>query len=123
MEKMPNAEENREIKNKYASILISSIWERLAKEGINNADEMIGTRATIENEDFQKFWSNVKEEDIQGLIDYYNKQREQSLEEFEKFKGEFNPATGQFTSSNTSFWDNNISELEELKKSLGNNKH
>ena len=118
MEKMHNAENDREIKNKYASMLIGNVWKRLAKEGIENADEIIGTRETIENIDFEKFWNNVAEDDIQGLIDDYTKQKEQALDEFKKFKGEFDPTSGQFTSSDTSFWDNNISELEELKKSL-----
>ena len=52
------------LKNQYAQILIERVWKRMAKDGILNADNIIGTRETIENKDFEKFWQNVTEADI-----------------------------------------------------------
>ncbi len=119
MEKVSKIENNIELKNGYAPLIISYVWERLAKDGILNADDLIGTRETIENIDFEKFWDNVRKEDIQNVINNYKGQREQQLIEFEKHKGElFNPQNGEFISDDTSFFDKKISDLEVLMKTV-----
>ncbi len=118
MEKMFQQPRDKELRNKYASYVINYVWERLAQDGITNADEIIGTRETIENKDFEKFWNNVKAEDIQVIINNYKEEKKQAIAQYEKFKGEFDPSTGMFTTNDYSFWDEKISELEELEKSL-----
>ena len=106
------------LKNQYAQILIERVWKRMAKDGILNADNIIGTRETIENKDFEKFWQNVTEADIQDSINHYSKEKENQLSEFEKFKGEFNPSSATISSDDTSFFDKKISDLSLIKDSL-----
>ena len=106
------------LKNKYAGEIIGLVWKRLSIEGITNADNLIGTRDTIENVDFEKFWQNVKEIDIQRLIEHYLKSKESQLSDFEKFSDGFNPATVSFTSNDTSFFDQKISDLLLIKNSI-----
>lgn len=112
---------DKELKNKYSQELIDQVWKRLAKEGIANTDELIGTRQTIENADFEKFWQFVKNEDIEKLIASYKENKKQQLAEFEKYKdkyneGDFVPETGTMISQDTSWWDNKIADLETLFK-------
>lgn len=113
--------DNKDLKNKYSQELINIVWKRLAQEGITNADDLIGTRETIENTDFEKFWQSVKNEDIEKLIASYQENKKQQLAEFEKYKGKYNegdfvPETGTMISQDTSWWDNKISDLETLLK-------
>ncbi len=108
--------ENKELKNKYSQELIGFVWKRLAQEGITNADDIIGTRKTIENEDFEKFWNSVKNEDIKNLVASYEQSKKQQLQDFEKYQGKYNdgdfvPEIGAMISQDTSWWDNKIGEL------------
>ena len=117
---------DKEIKNKYSQELINVVWKRLAQEGITNADELIGTRQTIENTDFEKFWQAVKNEDIEKLITSYKENKKKQLAEFEKYKdryneGDFVPETGTMISQDTSWWDNKIADLETLLNKIENN--
>lgn len=113
--------DNKDLKNKYSQELIEYVWKRLAKEGITNADGIIGTRDSIDNEDFEKFWNAVNAEDIKNLIADYEKNKAQQLKNFEKYKskyqeGDFVPEIGEMISQDTSWWDNKISELNLLLK-------
>jgi hypothetical protein len=111
-----NKEEAIKRRKRLSQEVIHTIWERLAKQGINNADNIIGTRDTIDNIDFDKFWSNVTKEDLQNLKKSYETQKQKELDLYNKFKGEFDPTTGTFTSNDTSFFDNKIKDVvEELK--------
>jgi hypothetical protein len=105
-----------ERRKKIGNLVIDYVWSRLAKQGITNADPIIGTRDTIENVDFDKFWSNVLPEDLQNSKDFFIREKEKQLKSFEKYKGEFDPTTGAFTSNDTSFYDNKIKDIDaELK--------
>lgn len=103
-----------ELRKKYSNLLIGQVWKRLAKEGITNADSLIGTRETIENKDFNKFWSNVKDEDIINTIKFFENEKQKNLDSYNKYKGEFDPTTGTFTSNDTSFFDNKIKDLQTI---------
>ncbi len=112
---------NKDLRNKYSQEIIDYVWKRLAKEGITNADSIIGTRDSIKNEDFEKFWNSVKEEDIRNLMTSYEKNKAQQLGDFEKYKdkyqeGDFVPEIGASISQDTSWWDNKISDLNSLLK-------
>ncbi len=106
----------KDIKNKYANFVISEVWKRLASEGIENVDSLIGTRETIENKDSEKFWKNVKKEDIQKIIDGINELKVRQLEDFIKNGPGFDIMKGEFRSDDTSFLDTRISELKEILK-------
>jgi GNAT superfamily N-acetyltransferase len=119
----PVAEEAKadiERKKSLSQELIGFVWDRLAKNGITNADSVIGTRNTIDGVDFNKFWSNVTKEDLQNLKKSYEDQKQEQLDLYNKFKGAFDPSTGTITSSDTSFFDNKIknvdAELDALNK-------
>lgn len=104
--------ERRRRRIKIGQEIIHTVWERLAKQGISNADSIIGTRNTIDNVDFDKFWRSVTKEDLENLKKSYQEQRQKQIDEFEKFKGSFNPSTGNFTSNDTSFLDNKIKDVD-----------
>jgi hypothetical protein len=105
-----------ERKKRVGDMVIDYVWKRLANQGITNADPIIGTRDTIDNVDFDKFWSNVLPEDLQNLIKFFEEQKKQQLQSFEKYQGAFDPTTGTFTSDDTSFYDNKIADVDaELK--------
>ena len=113
--------QNKDLKNKYSQEIIDYVWKRLAKEGVANADDIIGTRDSIKNEDFEKFWNSVKEEDIKNLIASYENSKAQQLGYFEKYKGkyqegDFVPEIGEIISQDTSWWDNKISDMNSLLK-------
>jgi hypothetical protein len=114
---------SREKRNKYSQELIDIIWRRLANEGIENADNLIGVRNTVENVDFEKFWSTVKGEDIKSLITSYEQNKQKQLDYFEKYKdkyneGEFVPDIGEMISQDTLWWDKKIEDLNEILKTL-----
>jgi hypothetical protein len=104
------------LRKEYSPLIINLVWKRLAKKGISNADSLIGTRDTINEKDFIKFWSNVKNEDIEGLIDFFKSEKQKSLDSYNKHKGEFDSSTGAFTSNDTSFFDKKINDLQTLLK-------
>jgi len=113
--------ENKELKNKYSQELIDFVWKRLEQEGITNADDIIGTRKTIENEDFDKFWNSVKNEDVKNLVASYEQSKKQQLQDFEKYQGKYNEGDfvseiGVMISQDTSWWDNKINKLNLLLK-------
>jgi hypothetical protein len=113
--------DNMDLKNKYSQEIIDYVWKRLAKEGISNADDVIGTRDSIKNEDFEKFWNSVKNEDIQNLMSAYKNNKAKQLENFETYKGkyqegDFVPELGEMLSRDTSWWDDKISDLNSLLK-------
>ena len=122
--KLKNLEQLEEVnlKNKYSQELISIIWKRLLeKESITNADDIIGTRITIDNIDFNKFWSSVKKQDLEDLIRFYKNNKAEQLIDFVNYGSEemkFIPEKGIFTSADTSFFDNKISELQKIKNLL-----
>jgi len=101
-----------ETKKSLGQELISIVWDRLAKQGITNADTLIGTRETIGNVDFDKFWSNVTREDLQNFKEAIELEKQKQLDLYNKFKGEFDPSTGTFTSNDTSFFDNKIKTID-----------
>ena len=103
-----------DLRKEYSNIIIDQVWKRLANEGITNADSLIGTRDTINNKDFTKFWSAVKDEDIQNVINFFESEKQKALDSYSKYKGEFDPTTGTFTSNDTSFFDNKIKDLNIL---------
>lgn len=112
---------NKDLKNKYSQEIIDYVWKRLASEGITNADSIIGTRESIKNEDFEKFWNSVKEEDIKNLITAYEDNKARQLKNFETYKnkyqeGDFVPELGEMLSQDTSWWDSKISDLNSLLK-------
>ena len=102
------------LRKEYSNIIIDQVWKRLSSEGITNADFLIGTRDTINNKDFNKFWSAVKDVDIQNVINFFKSEKQKALNSFDKYKGEFDPTTGTFTSNDTSFFDKKIKDLETL---------
>lgn len=102
------------LRKEYSNIIIDQVWKRLANEGITNADSLIGTRDTINNKDFNKFWSNVKDVDIQNVIKFFESEKQKALDSYSKYKGEFDPTTGTFTSNDTSFFDKKIEDLETI---------
>lgn len=102
------------LRKEYSNVIIDQVWKRLASEGITNADSLIGTRETINNKDFNKFWSAVKDVDIQNVISFFKSEKQKALDSYSKYKGEFDPTTGTFTSNNTSFFDNKIKDLNTL---------
>ena len=102
------------LRKKYNQEIISVLWSRLSKEGIDNADDIIGTRATIDDVDFNKFWSNVTEKDLLYLKQSYQIQKKEQLDDFQKYGSEENkfiPEKGIFLSSDTSFFDNKINDI------------
>jgi ParB-like chromosome segregation protein Spo0J len=104
-----------ERRKRMSGSLISVLWARLAKEGIQNADPIIGTRETIDNVDYDKFWQNVTKEDLESLKGKYLKMKQDQLEAFErqgKEEGKFDPQSGVFTSSDASFYDNKIKDVD-----------
>jgi hypothetical protein len=101
-----------ERRKRLANAVIDYVWDRLAKQGITNADPIIGTRDTIENVDSDKFWSNVIPQDLQRLKDFYVQEKQKQLESYKKYKGEFDPTSGTFTSDDTSFYDNKIKDVD-----------
>jgi hypothetical protein len=101
-----------ERKKSLSQELIGFVWDRLAKNGITNADSVIGTRNTIDGVDFNKFWSNVTKEDLQNLKKSYEDQKQEQLDLYNKFKGKFDPSTGTLTSNDTSFFDNKIKNVD-----------
>lgn len=101
-----------ERRKSLANQIIDYVWDRLAKQGITNADSIIGTRDTIENVDLDKFWSNVIPEDLQRLKKSYEQEKQKQIDSFEKYKGEFDPTTGTFTSDDTSFYDKKIKDID-----------
>jgi hypothetical protein len=103
-----------EIKKSLSQQLISFVWDRLAKQGITNADSVIGTRDTIDNKDFDKFWNNITKEDLQNLKKVYETKKQEQLDLYNKFKGKFDPSTGTITSNDTSFFDNKIKDINNL---------
>jgi hypothetical protein len=114
-----------DLRNKYSQDLIHEVWVRLAKEGITNADAIIGTRSTINNIDFEKFWNVVRPEDIENLIKSYEYAQEKCLANFKNYKNKsdensFVAEIGEFISDDTSFFDNKIADakilLLDLKK-------
>jgi hypothetical protein len=107
-----DAKADIERKKSLSQTLIGYVWDRLAKQGINNADDIIGTTDTIDNIDFDKFWSNVTKEDLQNLKNSYETQKQNQLDLYNKFKGAFDPSTGTITSSDTSFFDNKIKNID-----------
>ncbi len=109
-----NVTSDIEIKKSLSQALIGYVWDRLAKQGIRNADDIIGTTDTIDNVDFDKFWSNVTKEDLQNLKNSYETQKQYHLDLYNKFKGAFDPSTGTITSSDTSFFDNKIKNIDNL---------
>ena len=102
------------LRKEYSNVIIDQVWKRLASEGITNADSLIGTRETINNKDFNKFWSAVKDVDIQNVINFFESEKQKALDSYSKYKGEFDPTTGTFTSNDTSFFDNKIKDLNTL---------
>ncbi|MCA9495374.1 MAG: hypothetical protein KC589_00390 [Nanoarchaeota archaeon] len=102
------------LRKEYSNVIIDQVWKRLASEGITNADSLIGTRETINNKDFNKFWSAVKDVDIQNVINFFELQKQKALDSYSKYKGEFDPTTGTFTSNDTSFFDKKIEDLETI---------
>lgn len=104
----------KENRKKINQDLIDIVWKRLAKNGIDNADNLIGTRESIEEKDFDKFWSNVTKEDLQELKSLYESKKQEQLELFDKFNGEFDPSTGTITSNDTTFFDDKIQAVESL---------
>lgn len=102
------------LRKEYSNVIIDQVWKRLASEGITNADSLIGTRETINNKDFNKFWSAVKDVDIQNEISFFESEKQKALDSYSKYKGEFDPTTGTFTSNDTSFFDNKIKDLKAL---------
>jgi hypothetical protein len=102
----PKASPDVERRKQLGDKIIGTVWERLAKEGITNADNLIGTRATIDNKDFDKFWSNVTVEDLQNYKASLEAQRDSALAKINEI-GErtFDPQTGELTSS--------VSEIED----------
>tara|TARA_B100001179_G_C18466898_1_gene349624 strand:+ start:231 stop:680 length:450 start_codon:yes stop_codon:yes gene_type:complete len=110
----------QKLKEKYSGELINVVWQRLAEEGIDNADELIGTRLTINNIDSEKFWSSVKQEDIEKQIIFYESQIDKQLENYKKYGDEFVPERGEFINNDTSYLENKIKELNEIKSKLFN---
>jgi hypothetical protein len=102
------------LRKEYSNVIIDQVWKRLANEGITNADSLIGTRETINNKDFNKFWSAVKDVDIQNVINFFESEKQKALDSYSKYKGEFDPTTGTFTSNDTSFFDKKIKDLNTL---------
>ncbi len=117
------SKEVKEKRDRISNFLIGIVWERLAKEGITNADPIIGTRATITNADFDKFWSNVKTEDLQKLKRLFEEQKVAELARVDELgEGAFDPKTGNLidTASNIESYYNNLisdvsSELNETE--------
>ena len=101
-----------EAKKSLGQEIISIVWDRLAKQGVTNADSIIGTRNTIENVDFDKFWSNVTKEDLQNLKKNIELNKQEQLDLYEKFKGAFDPSTGTITNNDTSFFDAKIKTID-----------
>ena len=117
-----DSEELTALKLKYSQELIDILWTRLVNNGITNADNLIGVRETINNVDADKFWSNVTREDLDMLLAKYEANRQEQLDDFvtngsEEYK--FIEEKGMFTSSDTSFFDNKIKEVTELRDKLG----
>lgn len=95
-----------EVRKKYNQLLIPIVWRRLAEKGIDNADSMIGTRDTIDDQDFDKFWDNINVSDLEE----YKTTLQKRLQEIDSVEvvpveiieqeapemGEFNPETGEF---------------------------
>jgi hypothetical protein len=119
-EALKNAAANKESKKILNQELIGIVWERLAKEGITNADSITGTRATIDDVDFDKFWSNVTKEDLENLKKVYETEKQKQLDLYDKFKGAFDPSTGTITSNDTSFFDNKIKVVDAELTALNN---
>lgn len=114
-------EELTALKTKYSQELIGVLWTRLADNGITNADNLIGVRETINNVDADKFWSNVTREDLDTLLAKYEDMKQEQLDDFvnngsEEYK--FIAEKGTFASSDTSFFDNKIKEITELRDKL-----
>ena len=109
-QKKADIERRRRIK--IGQEIIHTVWERLAKQGISNSDSLIGTRDTIDYVDFDKFLRSFTKEDLVNLKKSYQEQKQKQIDEFEKFKGSFNPSTGNFTSNDTSFLDNKIKDVD-----------
>lgn len=101
-----------ERRKRIGSGVIDHVWARLAKEGIDNADLLIGTRDTISNIDFDKFWASVKKEDLEKYKSELKDRKQADIDAYERAKGEFDPQTGTFTSDNTTFWDNKIKDVD-----------
>lgn len=108
-----------ERRKRLSNAVIGYVWDRLAKQGITNADSIIGTRDTIENVDLDKFWSNVIPEDLQRLKKFYEQEKQKQIASFKKYKGEFDPTSGTFTSNDTSFYDNKIKDVDAELAALG----
>ena len=106
------AEQDIKAKKALGQELISIVWDRLAKQGVTNADSIIGTRETIDNVDFNKFWSNVTKEDLQNLKKNIELKKQEQLDLYDKFKGAFDPSTGTITSNDTSFFDAKIQTID-----------
>ena len=116
-----DSEELTTLKLKYSQELIGVLWTRLANNGITNADNLIGVRETINNVDADKFWSNVTREDLNTLLAKYEDMKQEQLDDFvnngsEEYK--FIAEKGTFASSDTSFFDNKIKEITELRDKL-----
>lgn len=114
-----DAKADIEKKKSLSQELISFVWDRLAKQGITNADSVVGTRDTIDSVDFNKFWSTVTKEDLQNLRKLYETKKQEQLDLYNKFKGKFDPSTGTFTSNDTSFFDNKIKNVDAELAALG----
>ena len=108
-----------EAKKALGQELIGIVWNRLAKQGVTNADALIGTRETIDNVDFDKFWSNITKEDLENLKKTIELKKQEQLDLYDKFKGEFDPSTGTITSNDTSFFDAKIKIINAELAALG----
>lgn len=95
-----------EVRKKYNQLLIPIVWRRLAEKGIDNADSMIGTRDTIDDQDFDKFWNNIALSDLEEYKAVLQKRLHEidskevvvieTTEQEAPEMGEFNPETGEF---------------------------
>lgn len=104
------------LKTKYSQELIGVLEARL-----DNANNLIGVKETINNVDADKFWSNVTREDLDTLLAKYEGMKQEQLDDFvnngsEEYK--FIAEKGTFASSDTSFFDNKIKEITELRDKL-----
>ena len=111
-----DSEELTALKTKYSQELIGVLEARL-----DNANNLIGVRETINNVDADKFWSNVTREDLDTLLAKYEDMKQEQLDDFvnngsEEYK--FIAEKGTFASSDTSFFDNKIKEITELRDKL-----
>lgn len=121
-----------DLKSKYSQDLIQIVWERLASEGISNADAIIGTRSTIDNIDAEKFWKTVKPEDVENLIAGYERSKEGNLVKYNKYKNKadaigFVAEIGEFINEEflheiNSFYDNKIAEAKKLLSEINKNR-